>query len=63
MKTKTFNKKLTLNKETLANLNNSEMVGVNGGATALPCPSVIETRCFQTACHTICFTLCDICFP
>ena len=37
MKTKKFEKKLSLNKKTVANLSNKEMFGVHGGE--LPPPS------------------------
>ena len=33
MKTKNFDKKLTLNKKTIANLKDKDMKAVNGGAT------------------------------
>ena len=41
MKTKRFNKKLSLNKTTISNLNNNEMISVKGG---LPTES-IDTLC------------------
>ncbi len=46
MKTKSFGKKLLLNKKTVANLENKEMQGIYGGATE-------KTICFS-ACVTDC---------
>lgn len=40
MKPKTFNKKLSLNKKTIVNLNNKEMKAVAGGMSGTKCPSV-----------------------
>jgi natural product precursor len=60
MKTKTFSKKLSLNKKTVADLNNREMQGVHGGATE---KSVCITRCV-TNCDLCTMTRCSFCcFP
>jgi len=63
MKTKTFNKKLFLNKNTVANLNDSEMKGIKGGETEYPCFTERESLCNPSVCTTICFTQCELCFP
>jgi hypothetical protein len=47
MKTKTLNKKLALSKSTIANLNNSGMKAIYGGATLI-----------NTECRTVCVTNC-----
>ena len=62
MRTKQFNKKLVLNKKTVANLNAADMAHVKGGETGLSCP-VCDTivSCYQTHCKT-CLTLCVECF-
>jgi len=65
MKTKKFDKKLALNKTTVANLNNAQMNDLKGGApnTRITCP-ICDTleSCFATLC-TICMsipeTFCD----
>ena len=51
MKTKSFGKKLALNKKTVANLEQKEMQGIYGGATE-------KTICFS-ACVSDCL-FCDI---
>jgi natural product precursor len=51
MKTKSFGKKLALNKKTVANLENKEMQRIYGGATE-------KTICFS-ACVSDCL-FCDI---
>ena len=43
MKTKKFNKKLSLSKHTISNLNQGEMNGVNGGK------SIGATACYLTS--------------
>jgi hypothetical protein len=48
MKTKSFNKKLTLNKKTVVNLGNEEMIGIQGGL--FPCTKISPT------CERICLT-------
>lgn len=48
MKTKRFAKKLTLNKKTVANLNNSQLGKIYGGLSGMAtctCPSRIDTKC------------------
>lgn len=65
MKTKKFNKKLGLNKSTVANLNNSEISKVYGGAETLypACvPTVDITRCVTDCClETMKLTRCIDC--
>jgi len=47
---------LSLNKETIAKLNSSEMIEVKGGQTALSmCP---DTWCAWQTCVTICINTC-----
>ena len=50
MKSKTFSKKLILNKNTIADLNNKEMTSVIGGLSEPPLHCVTET------CPSDCFT-------
>jgi hypothetical protein len=68
MKTKKFNKRLALNKKTIADLNNSQMDAVYGGDLGskpftVCCPT--ELTCFNscggTACESVCNSLpcCD----
>jgi bacteriocin-like protein len=57
MKTKTFNKKLSLNKKTVANLNDKEMQGIYGGETVEK--TVCITRCVSDCLCTM--TRCSIC--
>jgi hypothetical protein len=52
MKSKQFNKKMTLNKKTVANLNNGEMREVNGGDI---CPHKITYQ--AGSCPTVCYTM------
>jgi hypothetical protein len=57
MKTKRFDKKLSLNKKTIARLNDGEMVDVNGGfvITIMPTCVVICTEtcsCILSVCDT-----------
>jgi natural product precursor len=40
MKSKAFNKKLSLNRKTIANLNNKEMKRTAGGFSGTKCPSI-----------------------
>jgi len=58
MKTKTFSKKLSLNKKTVADLNNKDMQSVHGGATAEK--TVCITRCV-TDCALCTMTRCSVC--
>jgi hypothetical protein len=62
MKSKTFNKKLVLKKKTISNLNNQEMVKVNGGTQVVTlCPLCEFTF---TKCNTECPSgnhICNIC--
>ena len=55
MKTKTFNKRLILNKRTVADLNNREMSGVHGGFVSYPpeC-NTNATNCAITRCASQC---------
>jgi natural product precursor len=58
MKTKKFNKKLALNKQTISNINNDEMNVLRGGDsidTLCPVKTCPPTRTCQTWC-TICIT-------
>lgn len=57
MKSKAFNKKLSLNKKTVANLNDKEMQVIYGGDTAEP--SICITRCVSNCACTI--TRCSVC--
>jgi natural product precursor len=51
MKTKNFDKKLVLSKETVADLNVEEMQVVYGGATAVSvCQCPIGTTTFKSRC-------------
>jgi len=60
MKKTTFNKKLTLNKKTIADLGSTEMKVVKGGATEFPCTFDTCTMC---TCNTRCPTCPEIsCF-
>lgn len=52
MKTKKFNKRLALNKNTVANLNNGDMRSIYGGSDTTP------TRCIVTMDITNCQTDC-----
>jgi hypothetical protein len=69
MKTKKFEKKLALNKQTVSNLNKSQMNGINGAGpttniTCEFCDTVVS--CEETLCP-ICVsnpdTLCTACLP
>lgn len=53
MKTKKFNKKLSLGKRTVSDLNTNEMLNVNGGGETM------TQVCFS--CVVTCMTLCEIC--
>lgn len=52
MKSKNFNKKLVLNKETVFNLNNGEMNELRGGIIATRWPQWCETN--EAACTEYC---------
>jgi hypothetical protein len=57
MKTKTFKKKLTLNKKTVVNLNNSELNDVKGGcATEVQSCPLPNTSNYMMICETCCGT-------
>lgn len=61
MKTKKFNKKLSLNKKTISNLNYGQMRNVNGGGNDIvrntshadPCGTSCDTQC-NSACSNAC---------
>jgi len=59
MKTKIFNKKLSLNKKTVADLNNKEMQGVHGGAETVE-RTICITKC-ATDCPVCTITRCTVC--
>jgi len=62
MKTKKFNKRLSLNKKTIADLNGKEMKNAIGGVSGVD-TTCLETRlitCGVKSCGSICFTLPDI---
>ena len=50
MKVKKFENKLTLNKETIADLNKREMSSVHGGTRPVTCVSVPIPQCTQHEC-------------
>ncbi len=50
MKPKNFEKKLTFNKETIANLDISKMKDVKGGV--IPYGSALQTNCLTSPCGT-----------
>ena len=58
MKTKSFNKKLVLNKTTIVNLNGEEMSGLKGGfLTLITCPVTAWEECLSlyfSECPNIC---------
>jgi hypothetical protein len=61
MKTKKFNKKLSLGKQTIANINNGEMNVIKGGRPSVVplCNTVDDWTCVQT--DITCATYCDTC--
>lgn len=62
MKTKRFSKKLNLNKNTVANLNITELGAVLGGRTTATCPYVCQTNemaCTAAGCITEVEPHCD----
>jgi hypothetical protein len=58
MKIKKFSKKLSLNKKTIANLENRELKNVNGGGDDQKTKSIIYEA---TACPSLCHTFCPPC--
>lgn len=55
MKTKKLSKKLSLNKLTIADLENDEMLNVNGGATITTCQCPPSVSCpWVETCQPIC---------
>ena len=60
MKTKQFNKKLSLNKKTVANLNNGDMNAVQGGQSLVKDTCSLDTgggfTCDITRCASVCPT-------
>ena len=58
MKTKNFSKKLSLNKKTVADLNNKEMQAIHGGETVEL--TICRTRCV-TDCVMCTMTRCSVC--
>ena len=58
MKSKKFDKKLVLNKKTVAHLNNEEMVAANGGIILSPMPTCVWI-CTET-CSCL-LSVCDTC--
>ena len=60
MKTKKFEKKLALNKKTVANLNNVQLSNVKGGGVIPSDPGFACLPTFET-CGT-CAATCDTCF-
>jgi natural product precursor len=59
MKSKNFNKKLMLNKKTVANLGSNEMRDIQGGADTCTCKTCVST---YLACETTVgfpYTVCD----
>jgi hypothetical protein len=63
MKTKKFEKKLTLNKKTIADLSNSQLGIIKGAIQSFPgltCPTVSLCICKITGC-TGCQTCADTC--
>lgn len=68
MKAKKFNTRLMLNKNTIANLNNSDMNGVHGGdltvgpnCTGVNCTQIPCNTLRRTVCFTECYTDCPFC--
>ncbi len=66
MKIKKFNKRLSLNKKTIADLNNKEMKNLHGGGPVselTDCPSCRATVCcpptLGTACWVSCVEICE----
>jgi natural product precursor len=54
MKAKRFLKKLTLNKKTIANLENKEMNAIRGGITGT-CPETYYIFCYTTSIPFCCW--------
>lgn len=55
--TNSFSKKLQFNKETIAKLNNEEMIGIEGGATL----TIRNCKTFLTVCKSCVMSNCN-CF-
>lgn len=60
MKTKKFNRKLALYKQTIARLDHGELKAVNGGIT-LPTADPADKRCIVTVITCI-VSQCDTCY-
>ena len=63
MKTKKFNKSLSLNKKTIADLNSKEMKNLHGGgdqSANTDCASCLVTGCCPPTLGTACFQSCVI---
>ncbi len=54
MKQKVFNKKLVLNKETVSNLENSDMDSARGGTASITLPPCLYTAIPQKLSRCIC---------
>lgn len=54
MKIKKFNKKLSLNKKTIVNLEDRELKNVNGGGDKPPNSIIYEATACPSLCHTFC---------
>lgn len=59
---KVLNKKLVLNKNTIADLNHRQMKGLKGGEiTVITCPSFCELSCKPIQCESlICTGFCQV---
>lgn len=58
MKTKRLNKKLLFKKETISNLEKTQMVDIRGGATILSCNKTCVTDCVTFCVETKCALTC-----
>jgi hypothetical protein len=58
MKTKDFKKRLTLNKKTIANLNNGQLAQAKGGIQTISCDTCDTCETCET-----CYTYCPPCPP
>ncbi len=68
MKTKLLNKKLSLKKSTVSNLENEQMDKARGGliedtttSKYFPCNTACDTYCIYTACSPTCCTSIEAC--
>ncbi len=60
MKSKAFSKKLSLNKTTVSNIKDQEMVKVvGGGVTNDGCKTVYYTYCYEISCAGTCYVSCS----